>query len=133
MKSQYIESINPRIIRVDGFVNAKTKDAIRKQWRKQVHTAEDGTPERIVAAMTNRYDKIPDHKVIKSAMQQELTDKQIEHVKSEIETAVLQNKHMAYVDLIGFNPNQKRKLGQVLKEKGYQLEGDSNWSILIDL
>ena len=37
--------------------------------------------------MTNRYDKIPDHEVIKSAMQQELTDKQIAHVKSEIETA----------------------------------------------
>ncbi|MFH5809843.1 hypothetical protein [Lactiplantibacillus plantarum] len=83
--------------------------------------------------MTNRYDKIPDYKVIKSAMQQELTDKQIEYVKSEIETAALKNDDKAYVDLISFNPNQKRKLGQILKEKGYQLEEDSNWSILIDL
>ena len=66
--------------------------------------------------MTNRYDKIPDHEVIKSAMQQELTDKQIAHVKSEIETAALQNDDKAYVD-----PSQKRKLEQVLKSKGYQL------------
>lgn len=83
--------------------------------------------------MSNRYDKIPDYKVIKSAMQQELTDKQIAHVKSEIETAVLQNDAKAYVDLIGFNPSQKRKLGQVLKSKGYQLSEESNWSILINL
>ncbi|KAF0445603.1 hypothetical protein GBO93_09320 [Pediococcus acidilactici] len=83
--------------------------------------------------MKNRYDKIPDYKVIKSAMQQELTDEQIEHVKSEIETAALKNDDKVYVDLINFNPNQKRKLGQILKEKGYQLEEDSNWSIIIDL
>lgn len=83
--------------------------------------------------MSNRYDKIPDYKVIKSVMQQELTDKQIAHVKSEIETAVLQNDDKAYVDLIGFNPSQKRKLGQVLKSKGYQLSEESNWSILINL
>jgi len=83
--------------------------------------------------MTNRYDKIPDYKVIKSAMQQELTDKQIAHVKSEIETAVLQNDDKAYVDLISFNPNQKRKLRQVLKSKGYQLSEESNWSVLINL
>ncbi|ERL43446.1 hypothetical protein N644_2319 [Lactiplantibacillus paraplantarum] len=83
--------------------------------------------------MTNRYDKIPDHEVIKSAMQQELTDKQIAHVKSEIETAALQNDDKAYVDLISFNPGQKRKLEQVLKSKGYQLVEESNWSILIDL
>lgn len=83
--------------------------------------------------MTNRYDKIPDHKVIKSAMQQELTDKQIECVKSEIETAALQNDDKAYVDLISFNSSQKRKLEQVLKSKGYQLVAKSNWSILIDL
>ncbi len=83
--------------------------------------------------MKNRYDKIPDYKVVKSAMQQELTDKQIEYVKSKIEKAVLKNHDKVYVDLISFNPNQKRKLGQILKEKGYQLEEDSNWSILIDL
>ncbi|SJM48821.1 hypothetical protein FM124_05660 [Pediococcus acidilactici] len=83
--------------------------------------------------MANRYDKIPDYKVVKSAMQQELTDKQIEYVKSEIETSALKNDDKVYVDLISFNPNQKRKLGQILKEKGYQLEEDSNWSILIDL
>lgn len=85
--------------------------------------------------MKNRYDKIPDYKVVKSAMQQELTDKQIEYVKSEIETAVLQNKHMAYVDLTSFNPNQKVKLVQVLSNKGYQIEKNSSWhfSILIDL
>lgn len=83
--------------------------------------------------MTNKYDKIPNYEVIKSAMQQELTDKQIEYVKSEIETAALKNDDKAYVDLISFNSNQKRKLGQILKEKGYQLEEDSNWSILIDL
>lgn len=84
--------------------------------------------------MANRYDKIPDYKVVKSAMQQEeLTDKQIEYVKSGIETAALKNDDKVYVDLISFNPNQKRKLGQILKEKGYQLEEDSNWSILIDL
>ncbi|TEA92242.1 hypothetical protein DM37_14520 [Lactiplantibacillus plantarum] len=83
--------------------------------------------------MTNRYDKIPDHEVIKLAMQQELTDKQIAHVKSEIETAALQNDGKAYVDLISFNPSQKRKLKQVLKSKGYQLVGASKWSIIIDL
>lgn len=83
--------------------------------------------------MTNRYDKIPDHEVIKSVMQQELTDKQIAHVKSEIETAALQNDDKAYVDLISFNPSQKRKLEQVLKSKGYQLVEESSWSILIDL
>ncbi|WP_334263575.1 hypothetical protein [Lactiplantibacillus plantarum] len=83
--------------------------------------------------MTNRYDKIPDHEVIKSAMQQGLTDKQIAYVKSEIETAALHNDDEAYVDLISFNPNQKRKLKQVLKSKGYQLVGASKWSIIIDL
>ncbi|WP_235017477.1 hypothetical protein [Pediococcus acidilactici] len=43
LKSYYIESINLWIICVntDCFVDAKTKDAIRKQWRQQVHTAED--------------------------------------------------------------------------------------------
>ncbi|MCT3240054.1 hypothetical protein [Lactiplantibacillus plantarum] len=83
--------------------------------------------------MTNRYDKIPDHEVIKSAMQQELTDEQIAHVKSAIETASLHKDDKAYVDLISFNPSQKRKLEQVLKSKGYQLAEKSNWSILIDL
>ncbi|MCG0755487.1 hypothetical protein IMAU60045_03096 [Lactiplantibacillus plantarum] len=83
--------------------------------------------------MANRYDDIPNYKVIKSAMQQELTDKQIAYVKSEIKTAVLQNTHKACIDLISFNPNQKRKLGQILKEKGYQLEEDSNWAIFIAL
>lgn len=85
--------------------------------------------------MKNRYDKIPDYKVIKSAMQQELTDKQIAHVKSEIETAVLQNKHRAYINLDGFNPNQKIKLVQVLSNKGYQIEKNSNWhwSFLVNL
>lgn len=83
--------------------------------------------------MNNRYDKIPNYKVIKSAMQQELTDKQIEYVKGDIETAALENDDKVYVDLSSFNPNQKRKLGQILKEKGYQLEENSNLSILIDL
>ncbi|MCE6032196.1 hypothetical protein ACA593_03860 [Lactiplantibacillus pentosus] len=43
LKSYYIESINLWIICVnaDNFVDMKTKDAIRKQWRHQVHTAED--------------------------------------------------------------------------------------------
>lgn len=43
MKSYYIEPINLWIICVnaDGFIDTKTKDAIRKQWRQQVHTAED--------------------------------------------------------------------------------------------
>jgi DNA transposition AAA+ family ATPase len=43
LKSYYIESINLWIICVnaDRFVDAKTKDAIRKQWRQQVHTAKD--------------------------------------------------------------------------------------------
>ena len=43
MRSYYIESINLWIICVnaDHFVDAKTKDAIRKQWRQQVHTAKD--------------------------------------------------------------------------------------------
>ncbi|MGN8166326.1 hypothetical protein [Lactiplantibacillus plantarum] len=83
--------------------------------------------------MTNRYDKIPDHEVIKSAMQQELTDKQIAHVKSAIETAALHKDGKAYIDFISFNPSQKRKLKQVLKSKGYQLVGASKWSIIIDL
>lgn len=83
--------------------------------------------------MKNRYDKIPDYKIIKSAMQQELTDKQIEYVKSGIETAALNNDDKAYVDLTSFNPNQKRKLGQILKEKGYKIVEESSWSFLIDL
>lgn len=83
--------------------------------------------------MANRYDDIPNYKVIKSAMQQELTDKQIAHVKSAIETAALHKDDEAYVDLISFNPSQKRKLEQVLKSKGYQLVEESNWSIIIDL
>lgn len=83
--------------------------------------------------MKNRYDKIPDYKVVKSAMQQELTDKQIEYVKSEIETSAFKNDDKAYVNLISFNPNQKRKLGQILKEKGYQFEEDTSWSIIIAL
>ena len=43
MRSYYIESINLWIICVnaDKFVDMKTKDAIRKQWRQQVHTAKD--------------------------------------------------------------------------------------------
>lgn len=43
MKSYYIESINLWIICVntDNFVDMQTKDAIRKQWCQQVHTAED--------------------------------------------------------------------------------------------
>lgn len=43
MKSYYIESINLWIICVnaDNFVDMKIKDTIRKQWRQQVHTAED--------------------------------------------------------------------------------------------
>ena len=43
MRSYYIESINLWIICVnaDKFVDMKTKDTIRKQWRQQVHTAED--------------------------------------------------------------------------------------------
>ena len=86
-----------------------------------------------MAVMKNRYDKIPDHEVIKSAMQQELTDKQIEYVKSEIETAALKNDDKAYVDLISFNPSQKRKLGQVLKSKGYKLVEISSWSFLVNL
>ncbi|WP_368017037.1 hypothetical protein [Pediococcus acidilactici] len=81
--------------------------------------------------MKNRYDKIPDYKVVKSAMQQELTDKQIEYVKSAIETSAFKNDDKAYVNLISFNPNQKRKLGQILKEKGYQFEEDTSWSIII--
>ncbi|RDD76531.1 hypothetical protein [Lactiplantibacillus plantarum] len=83
--------------------------------------------------MTNRYDKIPSYKVIKSAMQQELTNKQIEYVESTIKQAALQNDYTACIDLLSFNPNQKRKLVQLLKNKGYQLAEESNWSILIDL
>ncbi|NLS62870.1 hypothetical protein [Lactiplantibacillus plantarum] len=83
--------------------------------------------------MTNRYDKIPDYKVIKSAMQQELTDKQIEYVKSEIETAALQNDDNVHVDLMSFNSSQKRKLGQFLKSKGYKFVEESNWSFLVNL
>lgn len=43
MKSYYIESINLWIICVNTncFVDAETKDAIRKEWREQVHTAKD--------------------------------------------------------------------------------------------
>ncbi|WP_265481186.1 hypothetical protein [Lactiplantibacillus plantarum] len=43
LKSYYIESINLWIICVnaDRYIDAKTKDAIRKQWRQQVHTAKD--------------------------------------------------------------------------------------------
>ncbi|ANM75102.1 hypothetical protein EL800_00205 [Lactiplantibacillus plantarum] len=41
MKSYYIESINLWIICVGGFADTKVKDNIRKQWRQQVHTAED--------------------------------------------------------------------------------------------
>ncbi len=43
MKSYYIQSINLWIICVNAnkFVDMKTKDAIRKQWRQQVHTAKD--------------------------------------------------------------------------------------------
>ncbi|WP_236719977.1 hypothetical protein [Lactiplantibacillus plantarum] len=43
LRSYYIESINLWIICVnaDKFVDMKTKDTIRKQWRQQVHTAED--------------------------------------------------------------------------------------------
>lgn len=43
MKSYYIESINLWILCVstDRFVDAETKDAIKKQWRQQVHTAKD--------------------------------------------------------------------------------------------
>lgn len=83
--------------------------------------------------MKNRYDKIPDYKVVKSAMQQELTDKQIARVKSEIETAVLQNDDKVHIDLMSFNPNQKRKLEQVLKSKGYKFSEESIWSLLINL
>ncbi|MCH3988860.1 hypothetical protein ABHW52_04825 [Pediococcus pentosaceus] len=83
--------------------------------------------------MNNRYDKIPDHKVVKSAMQQELTDKQIECVKSEIETAALQNDDKVRIDLMSFNPNQKRKLEQVLKSKGYKFVKESSWSLLVNL
>lgn len=85
--------------------------------------------------MKNRYDKIPDYKVIKSAMQQELTDKQIEYVKSEIKKAALENKYEVCIALDGFNPNQKRKLKQILRSKGYQIEKNPNlhWSIVIAL
>ncbi|WP_236721851.1 hypothetical protein [Lactiplantibacillus plantarum] len=43
LKSYYIQSINLWIICVNAnkFVDMKTKDAIRKQWRQQVHTAKD--------------------------------------------------------------------------------------------
>lgn len=43
LKSYYIEPINLWIICVNAgrFIDTKTKDAIRKQWRQQVHTAED--------------------------------------------------------------------------------------------
>ncbi len=43
MKSYYIESINLWIICVNTncFVDAETKDVIRKEWREQVHTAKD--------------------------------------------------------------------------------------------
>ena len=41
LKSYYIESINLWIICVNRFVDDETKDAIRKQWRQQVHTAKD--------------------------------------------------------------------------------------------
>ncbi|MFH5809844.1 hypothetical protein [Lactiplantibacillus plantarum] len=43
LKSYYIEPINLWIICVnaDGFIDTKTKDAIRKQWRQKVHTAKD--------------------------------------------------------------------------------------------
>ncbi|MCM2585138.1 hypothetical protein NDQ54_03380 [Lactiplantibacillus plantarum] len=100
---------------------------------KAIKQSDARTTEREVAVMKNRYDKIPDHKVIKSAMQQELTDKQIEYVKSEIETAALQNDDKACVDLISFNPNQKRKLEQVLKSKGYKFVEIPSQSILINL
>ncbi|WP_261978105.1 hypothetical protein [Lactiplantibacillus plantarum] len=85
--------------------------------------------------MNNRYDKIPDYKVIESVMQQELTDKQIAHVKSEIETAVVQNKRRAYINLDGFNHSQKIKLVQVLSNKDYQIDENSNWrwSLLVNL
>ncbi|MDN7026715.1 hypothetical protein [Lactiplantibacillus plantarum] len=83
--------------------------------------------------MANRYDKIPDYKVIKSAMQQELTDSQIKYVESTIKQATLQNEYTAYIDLLSFNPNQKIKLIQVLSNKGYQLAEESSWSIIIDL
>lgn len=85
--------------------------------------------------MANRYDKIPDYKVVKSAMQQELTDKQIEYVATGIKKATLENKHEVYIVLDSFNPNQKRKLKQILRSKGYQIEKNPNlhWSIVINL
>ncbi|KAF0336874.1 hypothetical protein [Pediococcus acidilactici] len=85
--------------------------------------------------MKNRYDKIPEYKVIKSAMQQELTDKQIEYVTTEIKKAALENKHEVYIVLDSFNPNQKRKLKQILRSKEYHIKKDPNlhWSIVIVL
>ncbi|KAF0425998.1 hypothetical protein EQJ95_03830 [Pediococcus acidilactici] len=85
--------------------------------------------------MKNRYDKIPGYKVIKSAMQQGLTDKQIEYVATEIKKAALENKHEVCIVLDSFNPNQKRKLKQMLRSKGYQIKKNPNlhWSIAISL
>lgn len=83
--------------------------------------------------MTNRYDKIPSYDFTKLFMYQELTDRQIKYVGFEIEKASLENNRKVYIDLITFNPSQKRKLEQVLKSKGYQFVEGSDCSITINL
>ncbi|MDN3983928.1 hypothetical protein [Lactiplantibacillus plantarum] len=83
--------------------------------------------------MANRYDEIPNYYFTKLLMYHELTDRQIKYVGFEIEKAALENKRKVYIDLITFNPSQKRKLEQVLKSKDYQFAEGSDCSITINL
>lgn len=69
--------------------------------------------------MEKKYETIPSFEMVKKAMSNKLTDKQVEEARSAINCAVVGNKEHVFIDLIAYTPNQVRTLSDVLNRKGY--------------
>ncbi|QCZ50946.1 hypothetical protein [Levilactobacillus brevis] len=70
--------------------------------------------------MEQKYEAIPSFEMVKTAMSDKLTDKQVKEVRSAINCAVVDNKEHIFIDLMAYTPNQVRTLIDVLTRKGYQ-------------
>lgn len=127
----YIGLINTWVISLDSICDAKTLELVKNNFKSRndvgnAHIVVTGgkfvPTENKTDLMheSEKYDAIPSFEMVKKAMRDKLTDKQVEEAKSAIKRAVVGNKEHIIIDLMAYTPNQVRTLIDVLNRKGYQ-------------
>lgn len=126
----YIGLINTWVISLDSMCDAKTLELVKDNFKSRndigdAHVVVTGgkfvSTENKTDLMheSEKYDAIPSFEMVKKAMSDKLTDKQVEEAKSAIKRAVVGNKEHIIIDLMAYTPNQVRTLSDVLSRKGY--------------